>query len=126
MRPAAAVIIGGIGAHGPARHSIFAVGYAGGHAFLMESAVAQIAIELVGLGIVGHEEVGPAIAIEIEHGHAEGLAGGIAEPGALAGFLEASATEVVVQPGTRALVGFRRAIGFGGAVERAPQIVLGP
>ena len=52
-------------------------------AFLGERAVPVVAIELVGLGVVGDEEVGPAVAVVVEHGDAERLAGGIADAGLL-------------------------------------------
>ena len=65
-----AVEIGGIDAHACAGFAFFAEGDAGFDGDIFERAVALIAVELVGLRVVGDEKVGPAVAIVVEHGNA--------------------------------------------------------
>ena len=125
VRPAGAVVVGGVHAHGAARHAVFAERHAGRHAFFGERAVAVVAVQLVGLRIVGDEQIRPAVAVVIEHRDAQRLAGGIADAGLLGHILELAVAQIVIQLRRRALVGFRRAVRLGRAVERAPQIALG-
>ena len=42
-----------------------------GVADVLEGAVATVAVEVVGTGVVGHEQVEPAVVVEIEEGHPE-------------------------------------------------------
>ena len=125
MRPAAAVIIAGIRAHRAARHAVFPIGHAGRHAAFHKTAFPGVAIQFVGLRIVGHEKVRPPVAVIVQHGHAQRLAGRVADTCRLGNVLESPAAQIVIQARPRAFVGFRRAIGFRGAVERAPEVVLG-
>ena len=67
---AGVVEIGGVHAHSGAGFAFGAEGDAGFDGDVFERAVALIAIELVGLGVVGYEKVGPAVAIVVEHGDA--------------------------------------------------------
>jgi len=70
---AGAVIIGGINAHAGAGNTVFAEGNAGGNGALFERAVLFIEVELVGLRVVGDQEVGPSIVVVVENGNAETL-----------------------------------------------------
>jgi hypothetical protein len=63
-----------------------------------KAALAGIAIQLVGLGIVGHEKVGPPVAVIIQHGHAQRFAGGVANPGRLGNVRESPPSQIVKQP----------------------------
>ena len=122
---AGVVEIGGVDAHAGAGFAFFAEGDAGFDGHILESAVALIAIELVGLGVVGDEQVGPAVAIVVEHGDAERFRTGV-EDAALGGdVFESSVAAIVKEPAGFAAVGFGRAIGFVLAVEAAENVVLG-
>src|SRR5579871_5157601 len=127
MRPAGAILVSRISAHSSARHAILAERYAGGHSLFRECAVAIVPIQLIGLRIVGDENVGPTVAVEVENGYAESLAGGVADAGFVGDVFEFASAEIVKQTRLVALVGFRRAVGFHHAVERALEIAfLGP
>ncbi len=57
-------------------------GRARGVAHVLERAVAPVAIEVVGAGVVGHEQVEPAVVVEVEEGHPEAVeAAGVRHPG---------------------------------------------
>src|SRR6266851_3032156 len=60
-----------IDAHACAGLSVGAESEACFNGGIFEFSVAQIAIEFVGLSVVGDEKIGPAILIEVEHGNAE-------------------------------------------------------
>ncbi len=60
-----------IDAHACAGFSVGAESEACFDGGIFEFSVAQIAIEFVGLSVVGDEKIGPAILIEVEHGNAE-------------------------------------------------------
>src|SRR5258707_1327745 len=75
------VIVCRIYAHAAARLAVFTEGDTGAHGDLLKLSVAQVAVELIGLGIVGYEEVGPAVLIIIEHGDAERFGGGVKQAG---------------------------------------------
>src|SRR5437879_6231328 len=62
----AAVIVGGVGAHAGAGYAVFTEGDAGGDAALFERSVFLVEVELVGLRVVGDQEVGPAVGVVIE------------------------------------------------------------
>ncbi len=127
MRPAGAIVIGPIDAHGSARHSVLAVSHAGRHALFAECAVAVITVELIRLGIVGDKYIGPSVAVEIDDSNAERLAGGIAQAGLVGNVLEAAPAEVMEQLTRSSFVGFGGALRLDVAIERAPQIAfLGP
>ena len=59
--------------------------------FFLKRAVSQVAIQLVGLGVVGDEQIGPAVAIIVEDGDAERFAGGVAQAGLLGYIFEFAA-----------------------------------
>ena len=58
--------IGGVHAHSGAGFSFGAERYAGFYGNIPERAIALIAIELVWLGVIGYQKIGPAVAIVIE------------------------------------------------------------
>ena len=68
---AGAVVIGGVDAHAGARDAIFAEGDSGGNSALFEGAVLLIQVKLVGLRVVGDQDVGPSIVVVIENGDAQ-------------------------------------------------------
>ncbi len=68
---AAAIVIGGVHAHAGASHAIFAESYTRRNAALFERSVFLVQVKLVGLGVVGNQNIGPAVAVVIENGDAE-------------------------------------------------------
>ena len=81
VRTARAIVVGRVDAHGAARDAILGERHAGGDALLRERAVAVVSIQLVRLRIVRDEDVGPAVAVVVQHGDAQRLARGIADAG---------------------------------------------
>ena len=81
VRAARSIVVGGVGAHRAARDAVLRERHAGRNALLGERAVAVVSIELVRLRVVGDEEVGPAVAVVVDHGDAQRLARGIADAG---------------------------------------------
>ena len=95
---AGVVEIRDVDAHAGARLAVFAEGHAGAHGNVFEGAVAQIAVELVGLRVVGDQEVRPAVAVVIEQGHAQRFRSGV-EDAALGGdILERAVAAIAKQP----------------------------
>ena len=123
-RPAAAAVVGRVRAHARARDARLAEGDARGHADVAEAAVAAILVELVRLGVVGHEEIGPGVRVEVDQREPERLGPRVLEPGLLGGVLEDAAGKAAVEPQALALVGLRRAVGLALPVERAEEILL--
>ena len=122
---AGTVVIGSVHAHAGAGHAVFAEGHAGQHAGLGKSAVPVVVVELVGLRIVGDQQVGPAILVVVEHAHAKSLRSRVQQPGFSRDVFKGTVAAVVPQPDRRALVRFRRAVGLCCAVERAVDVGLG-
>ena len=92
---------------------------------IFECAVAEIAVELVGLRVVGDQEIGPAILIKIEHCDTEGFGAGVENSAVCCGVFESSVAAIVEEPAGFASIGFGSAIGFLFAVEAAEDVVLG-
>src|SRR5260370_31015224 len=61
------IVIGSVHAHAGAGHAVFAEGDSGDHALFGKGAVAVVAVELVGLRVVGEEQIGPAVVVVVEH-----------------------------------------------------------
>ncbi len=116
------IVIGGVNAHAGAGYAVFAEGDSGDDGFFGEGAVAVVAIELVGLGVVGEEEIGPAVVVVINDGDAESFGGGIGEAGFFGGVFESAVAAIVPEADGGAFEGFGRAVGFAFAVERAVEI----
>src|SRR5438067_1717504 len=110
MGAAGTVVIGGIDAHSAARDAVFSEGYTCRHALFGKGAVLVIAIKFIRLGIVGDKNIGPAVAVVVEHGHAQRFAGSLADTGLLSDVFKFTAAGIVVQLRLRAFIGFRRAI----------------
>src|SRR6266568_9368595 len=119
---AGAVVVGSINAHAGASDTIFAEGDASGNSFFFKGSIVFVQIELVGLGIVGEHDVGPAVAVVIENGDAKSLRSVVKKVSFLSGVFKLSVAEIVPQPCRRTLVRFRRAIRFVGAVKRTEQV----
>ena len=65
------VVIRRVDSHSASRLAVFAEGDARIHGDFFELAVPHVAVQLVGLRVVGHYQVGPAVVVVVEHGHAE-------------------------------------------------------
>ncbi len=93
----------------------FAVGAKGESRFdghILEFSVAEIAIQLVGLCVVGDEQVGPTVVVEIEHRHAERFGIAVENAAACRDVFKRAVAAIVKEPGCVAAIGFGRAIGF--------------
>ncbi len=121
---AGAVVVGGVDTHAGAGHAVFTEGDAGGDSLLLEGAVLLVQVELVGLGVVGEENVGPAIVVVVEDGDAEAFGSGVKEAGFLGGIFELAAAQVVPEARGGSPVGLGRAVGLVGAVEGAVDVGL--
>ena len=124
VEAAAPVVVGGIHAHRPAGLAILGVRDAGRDAVFAERAVAFVPVQLVRLGVVRLEDVGPTVGVIVEDGDAERLGGRIVDARAHADVLEGAVSPVAVQDGRLPLVGLRRAVALGGPVHRAPQVLV--
>ena len=49
---------------------------------IFECAIEHISVELVGLSVVGHQQIRPAILIVVEHGHTQRLGAAVEYPAA--------------------------------------------
>jgi len=118
------VEVGGVHAHASAYSAGFAEGHANGYADVGEGAVVIVVVKLVGLGVVGDEEIDPAVVVEVEERDAQRFTGGIGETRFFGDVLKNSVALVVVEAGALAFIGLRRAIGFVFVVERTVLIFL--
>ena len=92
---------------------------------VLECSVALVAVELVGLRVVGDEQIGPAVAVIVEQRDAERLRTAVENSAARGDIFKRSIAAIVKQPAGRSAIRFGRAIGFVLAVEAAEHIVLG-
>ena len=97
---------------------------AGADGDVLERAVAVVAVQPVRLGVVGDEQVHPAVAVEVEHRHAESLRRRVEDAGLARDVLERAVAAVVKERRALALVRLRRAVRLVLAVERAVQVGL--
>src|SRR5215469_3491033 len=126
-RVAAAVVVGGIGAHARTGDSVFAEADAGGDPTLLKGSVLLVDVELVGLGVVGDQNVRPAVGVVVENRDAEAFRGGIVQASLLRRVFELASAQVVPKANRGALVGFGRAVRLVSAVECAVEVgLLGP
>ena len=125
MRPAGAVVIGCVHAHGPARFSVLGESDSGGEANVFERAVTVVSIKPVGLRIVGLKNIRPAVLIEVENGDAERFARFVVDPCFYCRVFKLSRPQITVEPRGEPVIRLRRAVGFCVAVERAPEVVFG-
>src|SRR5262249_47459679 len=78
-----AVVVGRVHAHARARNAIFTERHPGWNGFLAECAVAIVAIQFVGLRVVGDEDVGPSVAVVVKDSDTETLRGWLRKTGLL-------------------------------------------
>src|SRR6266404_1495431 len=113
-----------IHAHAGTRFAVGAEGQTRFNGHVLEFSVAQIAIKLVGLSVVGNEKIGPAILIEIEHGNTERFRTGVKDSAGGSNIFERSVAAIAEKPAGFSAVGFGRAVGFIFSVQAAKDIVF--
>src|SRR2546423_358377 len=121
---AAAVVVGGVGAHAGAGNTILAEADPGGHAALFEAAVLFIQVELVGLSVIGDDNVGPAVFVVIQNRDSEAFRSWISQASFLRRVFKAAIAEVVPEAHRGAFVGLGGAIGFVCAIDSTVKIAL--
>src|ERR1700678_460755 len=84
----------------------------------------QIAIQLVGLGIVRDQQVGPTIVLVVQKGDAERFGTGIENAAGRSGVFEGPCGGIVEEAASFAAVRFGGAVGFLFAVEAAEDVML--
>ena len=112
-------------AHPSARFAFGAEGQPGLHGYVSEFSVMKIAVKLVGLGVVGDEQVGPAILVVVQHGHTERFRTAVEDAAGGCYVFEPAVAAIVEQPAGIAAIGFGRAIRFVCAIEAAKHVVFG-
>ena len=123
--PSVAVVVGSVDAHGPAGGAVLGESDPGENAGVLEPAAPDVPVEVVGLGVVRHREVGKAVAVEVEIRHPEALATRVEEAGRLRDVGEAVVGTVVpVEDGARPVIRLRGAVALVDAVERAEDVLL--
>ncbi len=95
VSPAVVVVVGEVRAHARLLLALAAVGNSRLHADVGEGAVAVVVVKRAGRGIVGHVDVGPAVAVIIAPHHAQTVILAGVDPGALGDVGEGSITIVV-------------------------------
>ena len=125
--PAAAVVVGRVDPHRAPRLPLLTEGDARRLADLLERAIVLVPVEEVRLGVVGHGDVGPAVAVEVEGHDTERLAGRVEEPGLLCHVLERAVPPVAVEAVGRSPVRLGSAVRLADPVEGAEDVGgLGP
>src|SRR6266481_2076063 len=114
-----------IHAHAGTRFAVGAEGQTRFDSYVFEFSVAQIAIQLVGLSVIGDEEIGPAVLIEIQHSHTERLGTGIKNSAGGSDVFEGAVATIAEKPAGFSAVSFGRAIGFIFSVQTAKDVVFG-
>ena len=71
VEPAVAVEVAGVGAHAGLGTTLAVQGDAGHQPDALEAVAAPVAVEEVGIGVVGHEDVGPPVAVVVGGHHPE-------------------------------------------------------
>ena len=114
-----------IDAHAGARLAVGAERQPGFDGDVLERAVAQVAIELVRLRVVGDEQIGPAVLVVVEHRDAERFRAGVEDAARRRDVFEGAVAAVAKQPAGVAAIRLRRAVRLLLAVEAAEHVVLG-
>src|SRR6266446_5385747 len=95
---AAVVIIAPVPSHVAELHPFAAKSHAGKHAHVRESAIVIVVVEVVGNGIVGDQEVRPAIVVVIDPHDAEAVVADlIMDAGFDGNFLKGAVATIVIQ-----------------------------
>ena len=107
---AGVVHVGGVDAHAGAGAAFLAERQAGLEAQLDERAVAVVAIELVGLRVVGDEDVGPGVGVVLDQRHAQRLRRRVEQSRLRGDVVERAVAAIAEEPRRRAAIRFGRAV----------------
>src|SRR6266404_2818352 len=95
---AAMVVIAPVNAHVAQFHAFAAEGYAAEHSHVGERSVVIVVIEIVGDGVVGNEEIGPAVVVIVDPHDAEAVVADVIMDAGLHGdFFKGSVTSIVIE-----------------------------
>ena len=83
-----------------------------------------IAIELVGLSIVSHEQIGPAVVRIVEQSDSQRFGAAIENSARCRDIFKGAIASIMKQPASRAAIRFWRAVGLVFAIETAKHVVL--
>ena len=111
-------------AHGAARAPGLVHGDAGLDRDVLERPVSLVAVEVVGSGVVGDEEIHAPVSVEVIGRDAERFLVRIGDSGFLRHVFEPAVPEIAVEVGGRPRVPLGRAIGLRLPVERAEEVLL--
>src|SRR5450759_4457742 len=92
--------------------------------YVFKRTFALIPIKLIGLRVIGHQQIGPAIVVVVEHGYAQGLRAAVENSARGRDVLKGSIAAIAKQPAGLSAVGFGRAIRLVLAVEAAKHLSL--
>ena len=118
------VVVGGVHAHAGTRHPRLTISDAGDDADVLEAAVPPVAEQLIRLGVVGDEQVHPAVGVGVEHRNTEPLGRRRRHTRRGGYILERPVAPVPVKRAGLAGVRLGRAVRLRRAVERAEEIRL--
>ena len=122
---AGVVEIGDVDSHAGARFAFAAEGDSGLDGGIFEGAVALVAVKLVGLSVVGDEQIGPAVAVLVEQGDAERFRTAVEDSAGGGDIFERAVAAIVKQPAGCSAIRFGRAVGLVFAVEAAEDVGFG-
>src|SRR4029077_18597149 len=94
------------------------------HRHIFESSIALVAIKLIGLGIVGYQQIWPTILVVVEHGDAQRFGAAVENSTGCSRVLESSVAAVAKKPASLSPVSFGRAVRFSLSIETAENVVL--
>ena len=124
MKAPAPVVVRSVNTHRAAGLAVLGIGDPSRDPVLAERAVSLVAIQLVGLGIVSLEDVGPAIGVVVKDCDAQRFGRRVvhARPGA--DIFKRAVPSIPVQHRWLPWIRLGRAVRLGGAVHRAPQVLV--
>src|SRR5260370_16988784 len=85
-----------------------------------------VAIELVGLGVVGYEQIGPPIVVVVEQRDSQRLGTTVEDSACRGDVFKRAVPFFVKEPAGGAAIGFRSAVRLVLSVKAAEQIVFRP
>src|SRR5512133_2485399 len=78
--PSTTIVVSRVYTHARTRHAVFAESYTGGKTFFRKRAVLVVDVELVGLRVIGDQDVGPAVGVYVQNSHPQALGRRIVKP----------------------------------------------
>ena len=113
-----------VDSHARAGFSFAAECQSGLHCGVLECAVVLIAIQLVRLGVIGHEQIRPAIVVVIEQRDSQRFGTAVEDSARRSDIFERAVATIMKEPARRPAIRFGRAVGFVLTVEAAEYVVL--